>query len=270
MSSRENFKTRLNMTRTIKVSCLSQLKKSALLLICSICQLQAQVPDSNMILIPTGNFVMGKNTSNPTDWQPEHIVSIDAFYLDKYEVTNKQYYEFCVKTNNPLPEFWGSPQFKCSLDYPDHPVVGVSYSDAEKYAKYMGKRLPTEAEWEYASRGGIQNKNFPWGDQIDSTRANYGKKFRTTLKVGSFTPNGFGLYDMSGNVWEWTSDNYGDDYYSKSPGQNPKGPMTGRFKVIRGGSWHSGAMCVQTYYRNGLSASWVDFAVGFRCAKGLL
>lgn len=88
---------------------------------------------------------MGKNTSNPTDWQPEHIVSVDAFYLDKYEVTNKQYYEFCIKTNNPLPEFWGSPQFKCSLDYPDHPVVGVSYSDAEKYAKYMGKRLPTEA-----------------------------------------------------------------------------------------------------------------------------
>jgi len=231
--------------------------------------LQGQAPDPNMVLIPGGDFVMGKNTSNPTDWQPEHKVSIDAFYLDKYEVTNKQYYEFCLRTNNPLPEFWGSSQFKCSMDYPDHPVVGVSCTDAEKYAKWADKRLPTEAEWEYASRGGLQNTNFPWGDQIDSTMANYGKKYKTTLKVGTFKPNGYGLYDMSGNVWEWTSDYYGDDYYSNSPNRNPKGPLKGRFNVIRGMSWHSGAMCQQTYYRNGLPGSWVDFAVGFRCAKDI-
>lgn len=246
------------------------MKKSALLFISFVCQLlHSQVPDSNMVLIPAGNFIMGKNTGNPSDWQPEHPVSIDAFYLDRYEVTNKQYYEFCIKTNSPLPEFWGSPQFKCSLDYPDHPVTGISYLNAEKYAKWAGKRLPTEAEWEYASRGGMQSRNFPWGDQIDSTKANYGKKFKTTLKVGSFKPNAYGIFDMSGNVWEWTSDNYGDDYYSKSPARNPKGPANSRFKVIRGGSWHSGAMCLQTYYRNGLSASWVDFAVGFRCAGDL-
>jgi formylglycine-generating enzyme len=244
----------------------SMKKSSFLLLFCLSALLHAQVPD-DMVLVPAGSFVMGKNTPNPTDWQPEHQISIDAFYLDRYEVTNKQYYEFCTKTNYPLPEFWGSVQFKCSLDFPDHPVVGVSNSDAMKYAVWAGKRLPTEAEWEYASRGGLQDRNFPWGDQIDSTNANYGKRYKTTLKTGTFKPNAFGLYDMSGNVWEWTSDNYGADYYSRSPGQNPGGPVTGRFKVIRGGSWHSGAMCVQTYYRNGLSASWVDFAVGFRCAK---
>jgi iron(II)-dependent oxidoreductase len=187
--------------------------------------------------------------------------------MDKCEVTNKQYYEFCKMTGNPLPEFWGSSQFKCSLEYPDHPVVGVSFSNAIKYASWAGKRLPTEAEWEYAARGGLPNSNYPWGNQIDSTSANYGKKYKTTLKVGSFKPNGYGLFDMGGNVWEWTMDNYGSDYYVNSPSQNPSGPNSGRFKVIRGGSWHSGAMCIQTYYRNGLSASWIDFAVGFRCVK---
>lgn len=234
-------------------------------LICN--SIYSQVEDQNMVLIPAGDFVMGKNSSSPTDWQPEHKVSLDAFYLDKYEVTNKQYYEFCTKTKTPLPEFWGASQFKCSLEYPDHPVIGVSFSDAIRYAQWAGKRLPTEAEWEYAARGGLPNSNFPWGNQIDSILVNYGKKYKTTLKVGSFKPNGYGICDMGGNVWEWTSDNYGDDFYSKSPSQNPTGPATGRFKVIRGGSWHSGAMCVQTYYRNGLSPSWIDFAVGFRCAK---
>jgi formylglycine-generating enzyme required for sulfatase activity len=163
-------------------------KLSLLLIFLSFQLLKAQVPDSNMILIPSGSFIMGKNTNNPTDWQPEHSVSIDAFYLDRYEVTNRQYYEFCKQTNNPLPEFWGSPQFKCSLDYPDYPVIGVSNMDAEKYARWLGKRLPTEAEWEYASRGGLQGKNYPWGDQIDSTKANYGKMYKSTLKVGSFEP----------------------------------------------------------------------------------
>ncbi len=221
----------------------------------------------NMVLIPAGEFTMGKNSANPTDWQPEHQVRIDSFYLDQYEVTNRQYYEFCQATGNALPEFWGMQEFKSGMDYPDHPVVGVSHSDAGNYAKWAGKRLPTEAEWEYASRGGLVNKNFPYGDGLDSTMANFGKKFKGVVKTGSFTANGFGLFDMSGNVWEWVSDNYGSDYYTISPKDNPNGPERSRFKVIRGGSWHSGAMCNQTYYRNGLSPSWVDFAVGFRCAR---
>jgi formylglycine-generating enzyme len=229
--------------------------------------LNSQPANQNMVLVPTGEFYMGKKTSGPSDWQPEHRVSVDAFYIDQFEVTNQQYCDFCKATGTPLPEFWGFPQFKCGPDYPDHPVVGVSFADADKYARWAGKRLPTEAEWEYAARGGLPSSSFPWGDQIDSTKANYGKRYKTSMKTGSFKPNGYGLYDMAGNVWEWTSDNYGHDYYSDSPVLNPKGPATGRFKVIRGGSWHSGAMCNQTYYRNGLSPSWVDFAVGFRCAK---
>jgi formylglycine-generating enzyme required for sulfatase activity len=234
-----------------------------LLLACSLLKSQDKHPD--MVLIPAGEFTMGKNTSNPTDWQPEHKVFINAFYMDKNEVTNKQYYEFCTATKYPLPELWGMTQFKCGPGFPDHPVVGVSYSDAVKYASWVGKRLPTEAEWEYAARGGLSGNNFPWGNQTDTTLVNSGKLHKSTLKVGSFKPNGYGLFDMAGNVWEWTNDNYGDNYYSVSPNQNPKGPSGGRFKVIRGGSWHSGAMCTQTYYRNGLSPSWIDFAVGFRC-----
>jgi iron(II)-dependent oxidoreductase len=222
-----------------------------------------------MVLVPAGDFIMGKNSSAPTDWQPEHKVKIDAFYMDKYEVTNKQYYDYCKATKAPLPSFWGMAEFKSGMDYPDYPVVGISYFEADKYARWAGKRLPTEAEWEYAARGGLINKNYPWGDEIDSTKVNYGRKYKGILKVGSFKPNGFGLFDIVGNVWEWTSDNYSDNYYSASPDQNPKGPVNGRFKVIRGGSWHSGAMCIQSYYRNGLSPSWIDFGVGFRCVKSL-
>jgi len=229
-----------------------------------------QKSEDGMVLIPSGEFKMGKNTSEPSDWQPEHLVKINSFYMDKYEVTNSQYYEFCLDVKYPLPEFWGLNDFKSGPDFQDYPVIGVSFNDAERYARWAGKRLPTEAEWEYAARGGLINENFPFaGNQVDSIKANYGKKFKGIMKVGSFQPNGFGLYDVSGNVWEWTTDFYDDDYYSSSPDNNPKGPLKGRFKVIRGGSWHSGAMCIQTYYRNGLSSSWVDFAVGFRCAKDI-
>jgi sulfatase modifying factor 1 len=248
------------------------MKKSPLLLIIFLLPvsiLMSQVTPPDMVLIPAGEFTMGKNSPNPTDWQPEHKVSIKEFYIDKHEVTNRQYYEFCTKTNYPLPELWGMTQFKCGLEFPDHPVVGISFSDAVKFADWAGKRLPTEAEWEYAARGGLSGSNYPWGNQIDSTLVNYGKRYKSTLKIGSFKPNGYGLFDIAGNVWEWTTDFYGDDYYSVSPGQNPQGPLTGRFKVIRGGSWHSGGMCVQTYYRNGLSPSWIDFGVGFRCVKDI-
>jgi iron(II)-dependent oxidoreductase len=227
----------------------------------------SQKPEDAMVLIPAGEFTMGKNTSTPSDWQPEHKVKVNSFYMDKWEVNNQQYYSFCVATKNPLPQFWGMKEFKSGLDFPNYPVVGVSFFDAEKYARWAGKRLPTEAEWEYAARGGLINKNYPFGDQIDSTKVNYGKKYKGILEVGSFKPNDFGLYDITGNVWEWTSDFYSGDYYASSPVENPKGPERGRFKVIRGGSWHSGAMCIQSFYRNGLSPSWVDFAVGFRCVK---
>jgi formylglycine-generating enzyme len=239
----------------------------ALLALALSISVQSQNTNPGMVLIPGGEFTMGKNTPNPTDWQPEHKVRIDSFYMDKCEVTNKEYYDFCIKTNTPLPEFWGQSHYRSGLDFPEFPVVGVNFFDADKYARWAGKRLPTEAEWEFGARGGLVDNKFPWGDQIDSTKVNFGKRYKGIVKVGSFSPNAYGLFDMAGNVWEWTSDNYGDDYYANSPIDNPKGPETGRFKVIRGGGWHSGAMCNQTFFRNGLSPSWVDFAGGFRCVK---
>jgi len=246
--------------------------KSAIFILIFFCSIHIFAQNDtlkNMALIPKGEFNMGKNSANPSDWQPEHKIILDSFYLDKFEVTNQQYYDFCRVTRHALPEFWGMKEFKCGIDFPDNPVIGVSWFDAQSYAKWAKKRLPTEAEWEYASRGGLTDKNYPTGDQIDSTKANYGKKYKGSIQIGTFQPNNFGVYDMSGNVWEWTFDNYGDDYYQVSEPNNPRGPKNGRFKVIRGGSWHSGAMCIQNYYRNGLSPSWVDMAVGFRCAKSI-
>src|SRR5512133_689781 len=152
--------------------------------------LMAQEIRPDMVLIPAGEFIMGKNTPNPTDWQPEHKVYLDGFFMDKYEVTNKQYHEFCTRTNHPLPELWGMSQFKCGPEFPDHPVVGVSFADAAKFASWDGKRLPTEAEWEYAARGGLTDNSFPWGNHVDSTLVNYSKKYKSTLKVGTFMPNG--------------------------------------------------------------------------------
>jgi iron(II)-dependent oxidoreductase len=225
--------------------------------------------DSNMVLVSGGSFIMGSDSNTDADYYPARKVTVNSFYIDKYEVTNAQYFRFCKATGHRLPEFWGKEDHKSGPEYPDHPVIGVSWSDADEFAKWAGKRLPTEAEWEFAARGGLEDKNYPHGDEIDTTLANFNFKGRKkgVVPAGSFEPNDFGLYDMAGNVWEWVADYYGYDYYESSPEKNPQGPKNGRFRVIRGGSWHSGPFCNRVYFRNGLSPNWVDIAVGFRCAK---
>lgn len=232
-------------------------------------QIYSQTPPQGMVLIPAGKFSMGKDSPHEVNFKPSHLVKLDSFYMDQYEVSNADYLKFCNATNHPFPEFWGMKEFKSGPEFPNFPVVGVSSFDAAKYAQWAGKRLPTEAEWEYAARSGLADKNFPYGDQIDSTQANFGKKFKGLNEIGKSKPNSYGLFDMAGNAWEWVNDYYSETYYAQSPEENPKGPLSGRFRVIRGGSWHSGAMCVQVYFRNALSPSWVDFAVGFRCVKDI-
>ena len=219
-----------------------------------------------LALIPGGEFLMGSDLEG--DHNPVHKVYIDTFYMDKYEVTNTKYLKFCKVTGHKLPEFWNMEGFRCGLDYPNCPVVGVSWHDAVEYAVWCGKRLPTEAEWEYAARGGLAGMSYPNGEALHPSDGNYTKSGKgCPVAVGRYPPNGFGLYDMQGNVVEWVLDFYGPNYYSSSPSANPRGPSSGKFRVIRGGGWHSGPYCNRVYYRNALPPNWVDFNVGFRCAK---
>ncbi len=223
---------------------------------------------TNLILIPGGEFLIGSDSKG--DHSPAHQVHIDSFYMDVYEVTNEQYHKFCEASGHHLPEFWGRHGFCSGPDYPHHPVVGVSWQDAVAYAAWCGKRLPTEAEWEYAARGGLAGMNYPNGKTLESSDGNYSESGQDgPVAVGSYAANGFGLYDVQGNVVEWVQDFYSPDYYSSSPTSNPPGPESGRFRVIRGGGWHSGPYCNRVYFRNALPPNWVDFNVGFRCARDL-
>jgi iron(II)-dependent oxidoreductase len=225
--------------------------------------------NERMVLIPAGEFMMGKDLANPGDFSPAHRVKVDAFYMDRHEVTNGEYFSYCEVTGYKLPEFWDSKMFRCGKDYLDYPVIGINWYDANRYAEWAGKRLPTEAEWEYAARGGLIDNEYPNGNSWNKERAEQGPGNWENLihEVESDEPNGYGLYEMAGNVWEWNWDIYSEIYYQQRVSKNPPGPEKGTNRVIRGGSWHSGAMCKKVYYRKGLPENWSDFAVGFRCAK---
>ena len=224
-----------------------------------------------MVLIPAGEFMMGKDSKEGADFSPAHKVKVNAFYMDIHEVTNAEYFKFCKETNRNLPEFWGIDKYKSGEKYPDYPVIGVNFFDAMAYAKWAGKRLPTEAEWEYAARGGLIGMTFPTGDSIELYPAELiGEGTdRQLFPIMKRKANGYGLYDMAGSVREWVTDNYAYDYYMNSPVENPKGPEKGKFKVIRSGGWKSGEMCKTVYQRNALSAGWTDICVGFRCVKDI-
>jgi len=222
--------------------------------------------DTAMVRVPAGEFVMGREGTG--DNSPAHAVRISAFYLDRYEVTNAEYEAFCEATGTDLPFFWGMKDFRCGPAYADHPVVGVSWRGAQDYAKWRGKRLPTEAEWEYAARGGLGSMKYVDGNTLDSSKVNFTRSgLKGPVEAGSYAPNGYGLYDMAGNVQEWVSDCYGAEYYGGSPAQDPQGPEKGRFRVLRGGGWYTGPGCMGVDYRLALPSNWVDFNVGFRCAR---
>jgi sulfatase modifying factor 1 len=225
--------------------------------------------EQEMILIAGGNFIMGKKPNPNSKYIDNslHRIRINDFYLDKYEITNAMYHAFCEETEYKLPEFWGMDGFYSGINYPDFPVVGISWVDASEYAKWMGKRLPTEAEWEYAARGGLVEKDYPNGDEMDSTLANYYGTYGHLLVAGSFPANGFGLHDMAGNTAEWVYDYYAKDYYLESPIDNPQGAEFGKRRVLRGGGWRSGISCNSCWFRQSLRPYWVDMNVGFRCAR---
>jgi sulfatase modifying factor 1 len=196
------------------------------------------------VAIPGGVFMMG-NDHGKGDERPQHRVKLKSFRMSRSEVTNRQYLAFLEDSGYQRPK---DPVF--AKNYltanPNLPVFNVSYEDAIEFCKWATRnfgttvRLPTEAEWEYAARGGKKQTTYPWGMESPKTHARYrGNASRGVPTVGrtAFAPNGFGLYNMSGNVSEWVADFYAKDYYQVSPIKDPAGPAIGQKRVIRGGSW---------------------------------
>ena len=245
-----------------------------------------------MVYVPSGNYWMGSSADDALrecqkyrsdclrDWfiseEPKHMVYLDAFYIDKYEVTQADYRE-CVsigscKQNSNNDGFMGDRQ----------PVVGVGWYDANTYCEWAGKRLPTEAEWEKAARG-TDGRNFPWGNEFDSKKANFCDKncmanwaykklddgYSKTAPVGSY-PTGaspYGAMDMSGNAAEWVNDWYDNQYYKISSEQNPKGPASGSVRVVRGSTWLSLPNFLRSSTRYSLTPDERSSNVGFRCSR---
>jgi len=202
-----------------------------------------------MVSIPAGTFTMGSPASEvdrEDNESPRHQVTLSAFKMSKYEVTFEQYDLFCDATgrSKPADQGWGRD---------NRPVINVNWDDATAFAEWMGSRLPTEAEWEYACRAGTTTP-FNTGNNLTTSQANYdgspsgGEYRQKTLPVGSFAPNAWGLYDMHGNVWEWCSDWYGD--YFASAQTNPKGASSGSYRVYRGGDWYDYALNCRAANRN--------------------
>jgi len=241
--------------------------------------------EPGMVFIPAGEFIMGDDEGDD-DEKPERTVFLDEFCIDKYEVTNAQYKE-CVDAGacNP-PARLSSPSRLSYHDNPEfdnYPVIWVTWDDAQTYCQWRGKRLPTEAEWEKAARG-TDERLWPWGDsEPDASKLNlcdvnctYEWKeshlddgYPDTAPVGSFEAgkSPYGVYNMGGNVREWTADWYAPDYYVDAPDRNPPGPSSGIGMVLRGGSWRSNIPVARSTYRLWYSPSVKDEYIGFRCAR---
>lgn len=219
---------------------------------------------ARMVLIPEGEFRMGSQNGDD-DEDTIHTIYLDAFYMDVHEVTNAQYRKFMEATGHEAPALWNDPDFNAS----DQPVVAVRWDDAVAYCQWAGKRLPTEAEWEKAARGGLVGMNYPWGTDNPQDKANFGNKWGRPISVKSFRPNGYGLYDMAGNVWEWCADWYDRNYYAQSPNSNPAGPDSGTTRVIRGGSAGTTVEFLRCANRNSREPSDSAEYIGFRCVRGM-
>lgn len=214
---------------------------------------------NNMVLIPAGEFQMG-SLEGERDEYPRHMVYLDAYYIDKHEVTVGQYKDFAKDAGRAMRE-----QESWSTDR--HPIVNVDWHDADAYCKWAGGRLPTEAEWEKAARGGT-NTTYSFADD-KSKLGEYawysGNSNRQAHPVGQKKANQYGLYDMHGNVWEWVSDWYYEDYYRNSPEKNPQGPDSGSLRGLRGGAWLHGNLRAAARYWNFPDYDPTDHYNGFRC-----
>ena len=223
-----------------------------------------------MVYVPAGEFQMGSENGS-SDEKPVHTVDLDAFWIDQTEVTNAMYAR-CVESGacDP-PSSTGSythDRYYGNSEFDDYPVMYVSWNDAVAYCEWANRRLPTEAEWEKAARG-TDERMYPWGNTIDNSYANYNSKIGDTTAVGSYEKGAsfYGAYDMAGNVWEWVADWYDENYYSTSLSSNPMGPISGIFRVLRGGSCNVNDSSVRSADRYGVIPSDSSYGIGFRCAR---
>jgi formylglycine-generating enzyme required for sulfatase activity len=264
-------------------------------------QQMADQPLLEVARIAAGEFVMGADDGED-DESPPHRAYVDEFAIGTHPVTNAEYAQFVQETGHPSPTiralplmvsgaletefraraepyFWnnGTPPEGCDR----HPVTLVGYEDAAAYCGWLssktGKpvRLPTEAEWERAARGGQEGKRYPWGDALDPACAHFlprtgVKSERGTAPVGSYPANGFRLYDMAGNVWEWVSDWYAANYYERAQYLNPQGPDSGLMRIVRGGAWvNADERYLRCAYRHKVPPDSYSYSIGFRVVYSL-
>lgn len=258
-----------------------------------------------MALIPSGEFLMGSEDADE-DERPVHGVELEDYFIGVQPVTNAEYARFVRATGHRPPAIYELPlvvtaggrereksfraagqayiwaESEPAPDRLDHPVTLVRWNDAAAYCSWVaaetgrGIRLPTEAEWEKAARGGVTGKRYPWGDRLDPNMANFltdptMKLVHGTTRCRSYPANGFGLFDVTGNVWEWVQDWYDPSYYAGSPARNPLGPRQGSLRVLRGGSWLvADVRMLSCSHRHKVPPDTYSYGIGFRvaCAAG--
>jgi len=207
------------------------------------------------------------------DEKPVHRVWVDAFEMAAHQTTNERYARFLAATGHRAPLNWNQSNF----DLPDHPVVAPSWFDAAEYCEWLSKiagrryRLPTEAEWERAARGRMENQLYPWGDAAPETVPDYALRWKNGPEpVGRYPPNPFGLFDMGDNVHEWCADYYAADYYRSSPERNPQGPGSSSRRASRGGSWRHAIKVSRCAARSSIPPEFQYADYGFRVARDVV
>ena len=241
-----------------------------------------------MVRIPAGEFIMGSRVGQgDTDEFPPHPIWQDGFLIGRYAVTGAEWANFLNRAGNPDDRYFRSSnettvvlvrgRYYARRGCADHPANGVTWYGARHYCQWLSDitgrayRLPTESEWEYAARGGLEGKRYPWGNGTAQGMAQYQQVWiepRFTLSpVDAYVPNPYGLYNMVGNVCEWCADWYDRNYYQNAPYQNPAGPEEGDRKVLRGGSWGGQDIQVRCGIRVGEWPEISDSRIGFRLAR---
>ncbi len=231
---------------------------------------RSQISEPVMCCIPEGCFQMGCDAGRD-DEKPTHRVWVDAFELAAFQTTNKTYSHFLEDTRHPPPPLFHDPNFA----NPEQPVVAVSWFDAFAYCDWLSRtlgkryRLPTEAEWERAARGGVDGESFPWGNCAPEDLPDYTNRWKTGPEpVGLYAPNSYGLYNLGDNVHEWCSDWYDAAYYAISPQRNPDGPLSSSRRASRGGSWRHHIKVTRTSARSSIPPEFKYADYGFRVAAG--